>query len=386
MPANITDLKRDETHDPFGIAFPFTLGLRIKYFITGVVVPAICIAFSMSGSGLFSLGGAWQSGQFETYVGIYLAGNRLAIFIPFFLFSMVGLTAVIFHEGFRNQNWVKGAIYSGALLSLVNLVLICITIPWISPIAALIAGALLNAIVWSLSKLIRLWKNQISIAHLLIATAVVAVGMAFLLRRERPLDSLVAFPTIIFGLFIIAGPTLNSVTYWRLAVAIFSEDFANADRRKRPSAWFLLAWVGSIAAWIAAYWLSVRQAIVWTLEEYQKLPTQQPDCYVCSAAANGHAKWVGSNQVKTPKGKAIINPQMQRLKALELILTVICPRSHRRIRAIYDRIGPTFAHYCVSNRWFADITFLLLKPVEWLAIVAAWAVGISAAKISRLYQ
>jgi len=351
-------------------------------------MPAICvgIASSNSGGGSFASLTPWQSGQTETYVALYVAGRPLIIFIPFFLFSMVGLTAVIFRGAFRNQNWTKGAIYSGVLLSSIYFVLFCITHSLASIIAALIAGPLLALVVWLASILFRQWKNRISITYLMIATAVVAVAMALILRMDQPFYSLMGFPLVAFWVLVIACPTLNCVTYWRLAAAIMTEDFARVEQSRKPSGRMLLSWLVAAGSWITAYWLSVRQAIEWTLEEYQKLPTTQPDCYVCSAAANGHAKWVGSNRIKTPQGLVIVNLQMQRLKALELMATVICPRALRPIRAVYDLFGPTIARRCASNRWCADITFLLLKPVEWLAVVVAWGVGISAASISRLYR
>jgi len=331
MSEHIKELEPEVTGDPFGFTFPFTFNLRVKYFITGVVLPAICIGMAIQDS---KVGGPlsidpWQSGQTETYVALYVADRPLTIFVPFFLFSMAGLTAAVFSDSFRNRSWVKGAIYSGVLLSSIYFVLVCMAVSWISFTTAVIAGPALALVVWLLSQLIRKWKNRISIAHLMIATAVVAVGLGVLMRQEHPASSLLG---------------------------------------------------------LTAYWLSVRQAIEWTLEDYQKLPTQQPDCYVCSAAANGHARWVGSSRINTPQGPAMVNLQMRRLKLLELMMAVVCPCAHRVIRVIYDAIGPVLARHCVCNRWFADITFAMLKPVEWLAIVTAWVVGLSATSASRIYR
>lgn len=388
MSEHIKELEPEVTGDPFGFTFPFTFNLRVKYFITGVVLPAICIGMAIQDS---KVGGPlsidpWQSGQTETYVALYVADRPLTIFVPFFLFSMAGLTAAVFSDSFRNRSWVKGAIYSGVLLSSIYFVLVCMAVSWISFTTAVIAGPALALVVWLLSQLIRKWKNRISIAHLMIATAVVAVGLGVLMRQEHPASSLLGLPFGMFFLLVMACPALNCMTYWRLAAAIVTDDFSRGERTKRPSSRLVLTWLVSAGAWVTAYWLSVRQAIEWTLEDYQKLPTQQPDCYVCSAAANGHARWVGSSRINTPQGPAMVNLQMRRLKLLELMMAVVCPCAHRVIRVIYDAIGPVLARHCVCNRWFADITFAMLKPVEWLAIVTAWVVGLSATSASRIYR
>lgn len=180
----------------------------------------------------------------------------------------------------------------------------------------------------------------------------------------------------------VAGTTLNWITYCRVAFAIFH------DSRKRENSipgniWKIFS---TAICWVAAYWLTIRATIERTLIDYEKLPTQEPDCYVCSAAACGHLWWVGATKIVTPRGIIHLNKQMQRLKMLELSLTVLCPRVHRPIRFVYDRIGPKLAKMCAANRWIADAAFIMLKPIEWSASGLAFTLGIRKSSIFAIYR
>ena len=77
---------------------------------------------------------------------------------------------------------------------------------------------------------------------------------------------------------------------------------------------------------------------------------------------------------------------MARCKMLELVLVAVCPRLHRIVRASYNKVGPPAAAVCRSNIWLADLAYLLLKPVELLAIAAQMLLRITNSQVLGLYE
>jgi hypothetical protein len=142
----------------------------------------------------------------------------------------------------------------------------------------------------------------------------------------------------------------------------------------------LLAWLGGFAA---TWSLSIMR----TLQLYSQLPTQPPDCYIATAAANGHPRLVGSREVTLPSGARMrVNAQLQRLKCAELALKAVSPRLHGVLRKLYDTLGRPIARR-MKNPFVADAAYLLLKPFELISIfVLRWIapeVNILAQKIYR---
>lgn len=137
--------------------------------------------------------------------------------------------------------------------------------------------------------------------------------------------------------------------------------------------WFPLSWLGGLMALTAikvplAQWL------------FERLPAERPPegCFVVSAAARGHRRFVGS--WLDPATGRPVNRQLQRLRAFEDALRIGFPRLHRLLRAIYNRIGPSIARR-TGHPLLADVTYLLLKPLELLAS----AVGCDGAKRNRAF-
>src|SRR5690606_23557620 len=58
---------------------------------------------------------------------------------------------------------------------------------------------------------------------------------------------------------------------------------------------------------------------------------------------------------------------------------------HRALRRRYDHLGPPLARWCRRNPWFADATYVLLKPAEWSAEWTRRVLGVSTHKVHRLY-
>lgn len=120
--------------------------------------------------------------------------------------------------------------------------------------------------------------------------------------------------------------------------------------------------------WFAALGVSVLVRFAFAKRFYDALPKESPagygDCFVVTAAAHGHPALVGSARERG-SGR-VVNEQLRRMWAFESLLCEKCPRFHRRLRHVYDIVGPQVARR-VRTPYAADAVYLLLKPVEWLA-------------------
>ena len=125
------------------------------------------------------------------------------------------------------------------------------------------------------------------------------------------------------------------------------------------------------------------------LDEYCRLPVNPPPsgCYLCTAAARGHRRWVRSEELRLPGGKTMhVNDQLRCFKAFELLLLVVCPKWHRLCRRIYDAIGPKLAAAINGRPLLADLTYSALKPAEWLCRFAIFLIAQDAGgRYRRLY-
>ncbi|HNB42111.1 MAG TPA: hypothetical protein PLG52_11470, partial [Anaerolineales bacterium] len=122
-----------------------------------------------------------------------------------------------------------------------------------------------------------------------------------------------------------------------------------------------------VVAWISAYAFALRFNIIKMFELYNALPTEPPNCYIATAAAKGHPRFVGSREVTLASGKSMrVNRQLQRLKALEIVWMGVSAPSHRMMRQVYDVIGKRLAKQ-IQNPLLADIAYLILVPVELLS-------------------
>lgn len=177
---------------------------------------------------------------------------------------------------------------------------------------------------------------------------------------------------------IAAAPTLNAVTYVRVSVIATSRAAQSLGKTQKL---FAGRGIAIIVAWCLSWVVSWKLAIDVMLLEYSKLPMTDPNCYVSSAAASGHRRFVGAEC----SGNGIVNRQMQRLKFLEFALATAFPRCHKFVRLIYNSIGPKLACYCALNVWFADVTFWALKPIEWAAVCVRVVSGVSPKRVEEIY-
>jgi hypothetical protein len=179
---------------------------------------------------------------------------------------------------------------------------------------------------------------------------------------------------------------LYCATSWTVAsYGVMSYQVATHFGQERMR--FTLRTLMGVITWFAAYFAAWRTAVVLMLQQYSELPVTPPsDCYVSTAAAKGHRRFVRGEPVSARSGEMRrVNDQMRYLKAAELLLRASSPRGHRVLRSIYDRVGPVLAATLVHPA-LADTAYLALKPAEWLArAVLALLVPGQGALIRSLY-
>ena len=99
--------------------------------------------------------------------------------------------------------------------------------------------------------------------------------------------------------------------------------------------------------------------------------------YLCSVAANGHMQLVKPQRYGERKGGIIIcNRQLLVSNAFEELIEQKCPSIHRVVRIKYDRVGDVVHRYyrLFRNRYFSDLVYVLMKPLEWFFLVTLYLV------------
>ena len=123
-----------------------------------------------------------------------------------------------------------------------------------------------------------------------------------------------------------------------------------------------------VIGWFSMLAVTIAVKIPLAMRAFEALPVERPsgygDCFVVSAAARGHPRFVGSYYDRAV-GRSV-NSQLHTLRAFEHRLAQRHPALHHRLRRLYNRIGPPIAAY-IRSPLSADVMYLLLKPAEWLA-------------------
>jgi hypothetical protein len=123
---------------------------------------------------------------------------------------------------------------------------------------------------------------------------------------------------------------------------------------------YLISLVGSLPFWLVSWY--------WSRSLFAALPDKAPsDCFIVTAAGRGHAKFVGPHFEVERKGRRrLANQQLLTFWQFENFWRAQFPRGHARFRKIYNHVGPIVARR-ISSPWPADLAFIALKPLEWLA-------------------
>jgi hypothetical protein len=63
--------------------------------------------------------------------------------------------------------------------------------------------------------------------------------------------------------------------------------------------------------------------------------------------------------------------------AFENVLEEKTPKMHRVIRDFYDKYGFPIADYIRTNKVACDITYIVMKPLEWLFLIVLYLVDVN---------
>ncbi|HNO94780.1 MAG TPA: hypothetical protein PKJ84_11450 [Anaerolineales bacterium] len=291
----------------------------------------------------------WQDGRFISYIYISLLPEASLAFFPLLLYAILSYLLVLWDsEQFADSLIIRLGIYGGTLLALQYSILSLIATFSLSPavlVVVLAYGAPLilpKLYLWLKPKWDKLFERRRLVAILipLILIALALWGFFFVLAIIG-----IAAP---FWAFLLALQT----TRWLLKYYETSFSFTQGF---------------GILTWFSAYAFALRFNILKMFELYNALPTEPPNCYIATAAAQGHPHFVGSQEVRLANGKSMrVNRQLQRLKAAEIAWMGVSAPSHRRMRHLYDVIGKQLAKH-IQNPILADVAFFLLIPVEWIS-------------------
>ncbi|MCA9192512.1 MAG: hypothetical protein KDB03_12145 [Planctomycetales bacterium] len=343
--------------------------LRVRFFLTGVILPIGCWIPSLLGSPP-QTGILWQSGQPSTYASLMLHQEVAWPFWPLIVLSMLAMGAWTIRLQVGRFFPIRMGIYLGTMLALQYAIVVLTIFPPLLIASAIVGGSLIIT-TWFGTLLLRR-SRQIAIAEIMGLTAVVAL----LATCARFVGGDVWEWFISIPIFVVVGsPILTLLTYFRASIHLLSQPIL----RSHTSTVALFA---SALSWFALYAYAWKLSVERLLAEYAKLPPQPPDCFVCSAAACGHPWLVGTN----PQDNVRVNRQMQYLKFFEALLKTTVPRTHCRLRQIYNRWGPSVAKTIRGNPWFADTVYLLLLPLTCSAYCCAKLLRIDLKLVSQIYR
>ena len=340
------------------------------WFLWGLLFPGVYLLFAAGFNEVY-----WQSGALSDYAILLHNWPCLVFVYPMVIFSAAGLGTVLWCPAdSHRRTWVRFAVFSGVV------VWFGLWIAWVfgvqgpfdrstpffvTLLCPLLGGAItlpFVGLVYGSQSLIspnRLGHDDdkklliLGTCLLLFACTVPVIGIWF------------------FAL--VSAAPLALVTYgWAATVCFMS--IPKEDRR------LSLKMAMMIVTWLSANFAAWRFAVNLMLAEYAALPTEPPDdCFIASAAAKGHSRFVGA-RCDTP-----INGQLRTLKAGELILRHTAPRLHRNIRTIYNEFGPRAARL-LRNRWLADAAYLGLKPCEWFASLLLVIAKVPRRRVDTIYR
>lgn len=342
------NIPNEMSESPSVTDFPARGWWKIFYAVFLIVVPAF------SFWAVEAIKPEWQSGDRDAYVALLMLPEAAVFFLILIAYSIVCYLLLLFAGGrFAKLFTVRLGIYTGVLLALTYTILLgaylftdakslAVLLVWFFPLY--FPRLYRSRVAKWIARFIRPWM----IAVLLVAYAVIAS----VIREE-------AFVPV----FLVFLGVLASGPFWSFLIAM------------QASAWLLNLHESNltlprglgITVWLAAYIAAWRYDILKMYELYAQLPPTPPNCYIATAAAQGHPLFVGSKMVQLANGISMrVNRQLQIFKFAELALLAVAPQVHKPLRKAYDLVGKPLA-YKIHNPFMADIAYLSLKPFEWVA-------------------
>ncbi|MBK9925591.1 MAG: hypothetical protein IPP66_09895 [Anaerolineales bacterium] len=345
MNLEIKPVENDAESAPVSLPVPLMWWGRVLYglFVT------ITTALAFWGTDFFKP--EWQDGQFKSYLTLFLFPEASLLFILLLAYSIICyLLLLVAPARFSESFIVRLGIYTGAFLALQYSI---ITLIWsVASSVSVIIVLLLWASPFILLFLYRLaitkWTSR-DVNKFLLILVLIGFLLALVLTRGSAL-------LLMLAAFALASPFWSLMISSRAAIWLF----------KNHETKFTLPHGLGLVAWLSAYVAAWRFDILKMYELYTALPPQPPpDCYIATAAAHGHPRFVRSWTVKRADGKLLkVNAQLQILKCAELALAATYPNIHKHLRKLYDVIGKSLARR-IQNPFLADGAYLLLKPFEW---------------------
>ncbi|MEM7028910.1 MAG: DUF6688 family protein [Chloroflexota bacterium] len=373
---------------------PKDWGKRLVVILSFTVLPLI--SFSLAADQTLFVP-EWQTDNFTDYVSLLFIDDVTTVFGPFLFYAALAMLLItVAPTYFMPIFLVRFGVYTATILSLHYVIQLSIVTNFMTFPVAIITGV----VFWTVPWLFRWLVHKISLRKVwlgIIAILVFWLGPILIISIPLMIPSPGDFdpPDILFDWVI--GPFYFSITVvlmglflngpficlW-LAGSTSIALWRRYDDPRQRATWF---WPSAIS-WLIAYGISWQVAVTRAMAYYNKLPTSPPaDCYIATAAAQGHIDFVKAKLILTEDGQWMqVNEQLQVLKAAELCLKVTTPRIHLLLRAVYDVVGQRLAQ-CLVNPIIADAAYLLLKPAE-LAAKGLMLILIPGAKayIAQIYR
>ncbi len=121
--------------------------------------------------------------------------------------------------------------------------------------------------------------------------------------------------------------------------------------------------------------LAFTQTSDWILsKEIAPPPVAYDTHYLCTVSLRGHKKVVKPLRYGMRRGeKIVVNRQLCIANAFEELISEKTPKLHRAIRNFYDTYGYPLSKH-IQTAFAADITYLLMKPLEWLFLLILYLI------------
>lgn len=100
------------------------------------------------------------------------------------------------------------------------------------------------------------------------------------------------------------------------------------------------------------------------------------DDYLCTIGSRGHQTLIRPVRSGWRGGRSIVcSRQLLICNAFEELMMHYTPRVHQFLRRIYDRLGRWIIkhHNFFRNKWVADLSYLFLKPMEWIFLIILYS-------------
>jgi hypothetical protein len=97
--------------------------------------------------------------------------------------------------------------------------------------------------------------------------------------------------------------------------------------------------------------------------------------FLCSVAANGHARIVKPERLGVRNGHTIVcNRQLLIANAFEELIQDWLPTVHSKIRKNYNRVGLLVHRYygVFNNKYISDVLYIVMKPLEWIFLITLY--------------